>query len=81
MEIQAIWPLFWISGADLGNGLKLVTSNACDGSGESFLLIWGTVNGTGLPTLNHGTEPFYAQFWWFRICFLLDLKSLLVEDT
>jgi hypothetical protein len=52
---------FGSPGTDLGNGIKLVTSNACDGSGESFLLIWGTVGAAGLPTLNQGTEPFLVQ--------------------
>jgi hypothetical protein len=50
---------FGSTGTDLGNGIKLVTSNACDGSGESFLLIWGTVGAAGLPTLNQGSEPFF----------------------
>lgn len=52
---------FGSSGTDLGNGIKLVTSNACDGSGESFLLIWGTVGAAGLPTLNQGNEPFFSS--------------------
>ncbi|MBL0235360.1 MAG: hypothetical protein IPQ02_01715 [Saprospiraceae bacterium] len=50
---------FGSNGNDLGNGIKLVTSNACDTIGESFLLIWGTVGSTGLPTLNQGNEPFF----------------------
>ncbi|MGB3226607.1 MAG: hypothetical protein WBB02_01445, partial [Saprospiraceae bacterium] len=45
---------------DLGNGIKQVTQSDCGGdSTTTFLLIWGTVGGTGLPTINPSGEPFY----------------------
>lgn len=48
------------SSNDLGNGIKQVTQSDCGGdSTTTFLLIWGTVGGTGLPTINPSGEPFY----------------------
>ncbi|MBS1657825.1 MAG: SprB repeat-containing protein, partial [Bacteroidetes bacterium] len=48
------------SGNDLGNGIKLVTQSSCDGSTTTtFLLVFGTVGGSGLPTLNINSETFY----------------------
>ncbi len=44
---------------DLGNGIKLVAESDCVGEGNRFILIWGTVNGTGLPVRNIGSDPFY----------------------
>ena len=47
------------SSADLGNGIRLVTQTDCDGNQSVFLLVFGTVSGSGLPTLNINGEPFY----------------------
>jgi|GEM_PF-3961311 len=45
--------------ADLGNGIRLVTETDCNGNQSVFLLVFGTVSGAGLPTLNLNNEPFY----------------------
>ncbi len=46
--------------ADLGNGIKQVTPTTCTGNeSTTFLLVFGTVGGTGLPTVNINGEPFY----------------------
>ncbi|MGB4848812.1 MAG: GEVED domain-containing protein, partial [Saprospiraceae bacterium] len=45
--------------ADLGNGIRLVTSTSCAGVTTTFLMIFGTVGGSGLPTQNFNSEPFF----------------------
>jgi hypothetical protein len=47
------------SSADLGNGIRLVSQTDCNGNQSVFLLVFGTVSGSGLPTLNINGEPFY----------------------
>ncbi len=47
------------SHADLGNGIRLVSQTDCDGNQSVFLLVFGTVSGSGLPVLNINGEPFY----------------------
>ncbi|HNP22917.1 MAG TPA: GEVED domain-containing protein, partial [Panacibacter sp.] len=48
------------SGTDLGNGIRLVTQSSCDGSTSStFLLVFGTVGASGLPTQNINNESFF----------------------
>ncbi|MBK7233725.1 MAG: hypothetical protein IPH93_16065 [Saprospiraceae bacterium] len=40
--------------ADLGNGIKQVTPTTCTGNeSTTFLLVFGTVNGTGLPNCEY----------------------------
>lgn len=34
---------------ELGNGIKQVTTTTCTGASSTFLLVWGTVTGSGLP--------------------------------
>ena len=45
--------------ADLGNGIKLVSTTNCAGVQTNFLLVFGTVGGTGLSTLNLNGETFF----------------------
>ncbi len=45
--------------ADLSNGIRLVNVTACNGTTTTFLLVFGTVGGTGLPTVNINGETFY----------------------
>ncbi|OYU96499.1 MAG: hypothetical protein CFE21_08925 [Bacteroidetes bacterium B1(2017)] len=48
------------SSNDLGNGIKLVTQSSCaGGSSQTFLFVFGTVSGSGLPTVNVNSESFY----------------------
>ncbi|HRG69157.1 MAG TPA: hypothetical protein PLS73_09940, partial [Saprospiraceae bacterium] len=44
---------------DLGNGIKQVTTSTCAGGTNTFLLVWGTVNGPGLDVPNLNSEPFH----------------------
>jgi len=44
---------------DLGNGIKLVTTTNCAGVQTNFLLVFGTVGGTGLSTQNLNGETFF----------------------
>lgn len=46
---------------DLGNGIRLVTETDCEGNQTVFLLVFGTVGGAGLPTVNINGETFYNQ--------------------
>ncbi len=51
---------FYGSGStDIGNGIKLVSETDCEGNVTQSLLVWGTVGGSGLPTVNIGSDPFY----------------------
>ncbi len=47
------------SAGDLGNGIRLVTSTNCAGVTTTFLLVFGTVGGSGLPTQNIGAETLF----------------------
>ena len=49
------------SSADLGNGIRLVSETNCQGVQTVFLLVFGTVGGTGLPTVNINGETFYKS--------------------
>ncbi|MCC6752668.1 MAG: hypothetical protein IT266_01650, partial [Saprospiraceae bacterium] len=45
---------------ELGNGIKQVTTGGCGGGNEAtFILVWGTVTGSGLPTKNLNNESFF----------------------
>ncbi|MCB0531297.1 MAG: hypothetical protein H6574_00460 [Lewinellaceae bacterium] len=46
-------------GTDIGNGIQQVSTTDCDGNTSSFLLVFGTVNSSGLPTQNINNEPYY----------------------
>ncbi|MBP7240194.1 MAG: hypothetical protein KBA14_08205, partial [Saprospiraceae bacterium] len=45
--------------ADIGNGIRLVTQTNCSGVQTVFLLVFGTVGGSGLPVVNINSESFY----------------------
>ena len=47
------------SSTDLGNGIRLVSETDCEGNQTVFLLVFGTVGGSGMPTQNIGSDPFY----------------------
>ncbi|MCC6816753.1 MAG: hypothetical protein IT267_10100, partial [Saprospiraceae bacterium] len=60
---------------DIGNGIKQVSNaSSCGGSGQQFILVWGTTNSNNMPTLNlnnelyfdsnlnGGTDMFFAAF-------------------
>ena len=47
------------SGADLGNGIRLVSSIGCNTDPITYIMVFGTVNGSGLPTVNINSESFY----------------------
>ncbi|MEP6647289.1 MAG: GEVED domain-containing protein, partial [Saprospiraceae bacterium] len=66
---------------DLGNGIKLVTSTNCAGVTTTFLLVFGTVGGSGLPTPNFNGEPFHNSTYqggldMFFAGFSSDLSTL-----
>ncbi|MBK9271542.1 MAG: T9SS type A sorting domain-containing protein [Saprospiraceae bacterium] len=45
---------------ELANALKQVTPVSCPGDTvQTFLLVWGTINGSGMPVKNLNGEPFY----------------------
>ena len=47
------------SGDDLGNGIRLVSSISCSTDPVTYLMVFGTVNGASLPTVNINNESFY----------------------
>ena len=49
------------SSNDIGNGIRLVTQTDCEGNETVFLLVFGTVSGSGLPVLNINNEAFYRS--------------------
>ncbi len=51
------------SGTDIGNGIRLVNQTGCSGEASTFLLVFGTVNASGLPTKNINSESFYNATW------------------
>ncbi|MBK9107817.1 MAG: hypothetical protein IPM92_05395 [Saprospiraceae bacterium] len=64
--------------AELGNGIKQVSSTGCGGTTNTFILVWGTISGNGTPTLNINNEAFYdASIMVAKICFLQDFKNSL----
>ncbi|MBK8643756.1 MAG: hypothetical protein IPN15_16595 [Saprospiraceae bacterium] len=67
---------------DLGNGIKQVTQTSCGGGGSTttFLMVWGTVNGAGLPTKNLNNESFLTiAIMGELICFLPVLRILWIH--
>lgn len=47
------------SSVDIGSGIKLVSQTDCQGNTSGFILIFGSVAGSGLPTVNINGDPFY----------------------
>ncbi|MBK9271519.1 MAG: DUF11 domain-containing protein [Saprospiraceae bacterium] len=45
-------------GSEIGSGVQQVSQTNCDGSVQSFLLVFGTAE-AGIPTVNIGSDPFY----------------------
>lgn len=41
--------------------MKLVTQTSCTGQTSTFILVFGVVGGTGLPTQNVNSEPFFRS--------------------
>ncbi|MBK7880309.1 MAG: DUF11 domain-containing protein [Saprospiraceae bacterium] len=44
---------------DIGSGIQLVSQTDCAGNSESIILIFGSTNSSGLPTVNINGESFY----------------------
>jgi uncharacterized repeat protein (TIGR01451 family) len=47
------------SGDNIGNGIKPVVQTSCAGAQQSFLLVFGSTEGS-IPTVNINNEPFYS---------------------
>ncbi len=46
-------------GDDIGSGIRIVSTTNCAGVTTDFLLVFGTVEGSGLPTLDNSGGTFY----------------------